>query len=46
MAEFSDTPMPKAAASPSLGQHTEEILQKLGYSDEEVSRWQELGIVR
>ena len=44
-AKFSDTPMPTASASPALGQHTVEILQELGYSQEEISRWRGLGIV-
>ena len=45
LAEFSDTSMPTAAASPSLGQHSEEILLELGYNKEEITRWQDLGIV-
>ena len=46
LAEFSDTPMPTASASPSLGQHTEEILQELGYSEQEITHWRGVGIVR
>ena len=45
LAEFSDTSMLTAAASPSLGQHTEEVLLELGYNKEEITRWQGLGIV-
>ena len=45
LAQFSDTPMPIAAASPSLGQHSVEILQELGYSEEEITRWRGLGII-
>ena len=44
-AKFSDTPLPTASASPALGQHTVEILQALGYSEEEITRWRGLGIV-
>ena len=44
-ARFSDTPLPTASASPALGQHTVEILQEFGYSEEEISRWRDLGIV-
>ena len=37
---FSETPVKVAAAAPELGQHTEEILQKLGYS------WEQIGALR
>ena len=45
-AKFSNTPLPTASASPALGQHTVEVLQELGYSEVEISRWLDLGIVR
>ena len=37
---FSETPVKVAAAAPELGQHTEEILQELGYS------WEQIGVLR
>ena len=37
---FSDTPAEIAPAAPELGQHTEEILQDLGYS------WEQIGALR
>jgi crotonobetainyl-CoA:carnitine CoA-transferase CaiB-like acyl-CoA transferase len=37
---FSETPAQIAAAAPELGQHTEEILQDLGYS------WEQIGALR
>ena len=45
LAQFSATPLnptPPAA----LGQHTDEILEALGFSGEEVRRWRDAGIVR
>jgi crotonobetainyl-CoA:carnitine CoA-transferase CaiB-like acyl-CoA transferase len=40
---FSETPAEVAAAAPELGQHTEEILQELGYSWEQISGLRERG---
>ena len=37
---FSETPVEIAATAPELGQHTEEILQELGYS------WEQIGALR
>ncbi len=37
-AHFSGTPLPHAPPSPSLGQHTAEILEWLGYTSEEIDR--------
>ena len=45
LAQFSDTPLSAESPSPALGQHTQEILQELGYSEADVHRWKEAGIV-
>jgi crotonobetainyl-CoA:carnitine CoA-transferase CaiB-like acyl-CoA transferase len=45
LAQFSKTPL-RATPPPALGQHTTEILQGLGYSNDEIRRWLEAGIVR
>ena len=31
--------------APTLGEHTDQILQQLGYSSDEVTRWREEGVV-
>ena len=45
MAQFSETPLPPTAASPALGEHSADILQELGYSEEEIRCWREAKIV-
>ncbi len=45
LARFSDTPFPAASPSPALGQHTDDILGELGYSDEDIRRWRAAGVV-
>ena len=45
LAQFSETPLSAESPSPALGEHTQEILQELGYSEAEVHRWKEAGIV-
>jgi crotonobetainyl-CoA:carnitine CoA-transferase CaiB-like acyl-CoA transferase len=45
LAQFGETPL-SVLASPALGQHTGEILQELGYSENEVQRWREAGVIR
>ncbi len=42
---FRETPVEVAAAAPELGQHTEEILQKLGYSWEQIGALREQGVL-
>ena len=41
---MSGTPLQATSASPSLGQHTDEILAELGYTAQEVERFREQGI--
>jgi len=41
---FSETPAEIAAAAPELGQHTEEVLQELGYSWEQIGALRERGL--
>lgn len=43
---MSETPLEATSASPALGEHTDEILQSLGYSPEEVSGLKTGGITR
>jgi crotonobetainyl-CoA:carnitine CoA-transferase CaiB-like acyl-CoA transferase len=45
LAQFGETPL-SVLASPALGQHTGEILQELGYSENEARRWREAGVIR
>ncbi len=45
VAQFSETPFPSASSSPTLGQHTAEILKELGYSDEDILRWRQARVV-
>ncbi len=45
LAQFSGTPFPETPASPALGQHSREILQELGYSQEDIEQWRGEGIV-
>jgi crotonobetainyl-CoA:carnitine CoA-transferase CaiB-like acyl-CoA transferase len=41
---FSETPAVIAPAAPELGQHTEEVLQELGYSWEQIEALRERGL--
>jgi crotonobetainyl-CoA:carnitine CoA-transferase CaiB-like acyl-CoA transferase len=42
---FSETPAEAAAAAPELGQHTEEVLQEVGYSWEQIEALREQGVL-
>ena len=44
LAHFSETPL-EPTPPPALGQHTREVLQELGYSNGEIARWREEGVV-
>jgi len=43
--KFSDTPAIEPALPPDFGQHTEEILGKLGYSTEDIGRLRQAGTI-
>ena len=42
---FSETPAEVAAAAPELGQHSEELLQELGYTWEQITALREQGVL-
>src|ERR1700722_2295572 len=44
--KFSETPGGVRRAAPVFGQHTQEVLRELGYSDEEIDRFVSLGAVQ
>ena len=44
LAWMSDTPLEAKAASPALGQHTDELLGSLGYTGEQVQRLRDMGV--
>jgi crotonobetainyl-CoA:carnitine CoA-transferase CaiB-like acyl-CoA transferase len=44
--KFSDTPGPASTASPTFGQHSDEILSTYGYSAAEIASFRERGVVR
>jgi formyl-CoA transferase len=44
--KFSETPGPAPSAAPTFGQHSDEVLAGYGYSEEEIVRLRERGIVR
>jgi crotonobetainyl-CoA:carnitine CoA-transferase CaiB-like acyl-CoA transferase len=44
--KFSDTPGPAPTASPTFGQHSDEVLSAFGYSAAEIAVFRERGVVR
>ncbi len=44
--KLSDTPGSIRSLAPRLGQHTEEVLGELGYSQKDIERWREDGAIR
>ena len=44
--DFSDTPAVRRRPSPGFGQHTEEILQELGYGQDEIAEFKHNGITK
>jgi crotonobetainyl-CoA:carnitine CoA-transferase CaiB-like acyl-CoA transferase len=44
--KFTDTPGPAPAASPTFGQHSDEVLAAYGYSEAEIAAFREHGVVR
>ena len=45
LVELSDTPGQIETAPPLLGEHTDDVLRDLGYSDEEIRQFHDLGVV-
>ena len=45
LANFSDTPL-EAAAPPALGQHSDGVLENLGFTAEQIESWREGGVIR
>jgi formyl-CoA transferase len=39
--KLSDTPGRVRSLGPYLGQHTDEVMSRLGYSQEEIDRWRQ-----
>jgi formyl-CoA transferase len=44
--KFEDTPGPRPTASPTLGQHTSEVLARYGYSETEIAALRDRGAVK
>ena len=44
--QMSETPLEVQRPSPALGQHNDEILASLGYSDDEIASMREAGVIR
>jgi crotonobetainyl-CoA:carnitine CoA-transferase CaiB-like acyl-CoA transferase len=44
--KFSETPGEVRTPAPEIGEHTEQILKGLGYSQEAIERWRKEGVIR
>jgi crotonobetainyl-CoA:carnitine CoA-transferase CaiB-like acyl-CoA transferase len=44
--KFSETPGEVRTPAPEIGEHTEEILEGLGYTREAIERWRKEGVIR
>jgi crotonobetainyl-CoA:carnitine CoA-transferase CaiB-like acyl-CoA transferase len=44
--KLSETPGSIRSLAPTLGQHTEEVMHGLGYSDEQIEKWRADGSVK
>ena len=46
LVKMSETPLEAKSPSPFLGQHTDEVLEALGYGPEQIQRLREMGVTR
>ena len=44
--QMSETPLAVQGPSPALGEHTEEVLESLNYSGDEIATLREAGVIR
>ena len=45
MIQMSDTPLAAKSASPTLGQHTDDVLRELGYDDKRIDALRAAGVL-